>query len=62
MTRKQPQAAAGGPIFNNKGKVIGINYGIFPGFRGSNFGVPISYSNALIKSVKRPTSGKKDQK
>jgi len=53
---------SGGPIFNNKGKVIGINYGIFPGFRGSNFGVPISYSNALIKSVKRPTSGKKDQK
>ena len=28
---------SGGPIFNNKGKVIGINYGIFPGFRGSNF-------------------------
>lgn len=53
---------SGGPIFNNKGKVIGINYGIFPGFRGSNFGVPISYSNALIKSVKRPTSDKKDQK
>ncbi len=53
---------SGGPIFNNKGKVIGINYGIFPGFRGSNFGVPISYSEALIKSLKRPTSGKKDQK
>jgi S1-C subfamily serine protease len=53
---------SGGPIFNNKGKVIGINYGIFPGFRGSNFGVPISYSNALIKSVKQPASGKKDQK
>ncbi len=53
---------SGGPIFNNKGKVIGINYGIFPGFRGSNFGVPISYSNTLIKSVKQPASGKKDQK
>ena len=53
---------SGGPIFNNKGKVIGINYGIFPGFRGSNFGVPISYSSALIKSVKQPASGKKEQK
>lgn len=41
---------SGGPIFNNKGKVIGINYGIFPGFRGSNFGVPVSYGIELIKS------------
>jgi S1-C subfamily serine protease len=42
---------SGGPIFNNKGKVIGINYGIFPGFRGSNFGVPISYGLELIKTM-----------
>lgn len=40
---------SGGPIFNNKGKVIGISYGIFPGFRGSNFGVPISYGVDLVK-------------
>ena len=39
------------PIFNNKGKVIGINYGVFPGFRGSNFGVPVSYGIDLIKST-----------
>jgi S1-C subfamily serine protease len=42
---------SGGPIFNNKGKVIGINYGVFPGFRGSNFGVPINYGVDLIKST-----------
>lgn len=42
---------SGGPIFNNKGKVIGISYGIFPGFRGSNFGVPISYGLELIKAT-----------
>ena len=42
---------SGGPIFNNKGKVIGINYGIFPGFRGSNFGVPVSFGIDLIKSI-----------
>ncbi len=53
---------SGGPIFNNKGKVIGTNYGIFPGFRGSNFGVPIGYGIDIIKSVKRPSSGKKDKK
>jgi len=48
---------SGGPIFNNKGKVIGINYGVFPGFRGSNFGVPVSYGLDLIKST---SSSKKD--
>ena len=48
---------SGGPIFNTKGKVIGINYGIFPGFRGSNFGVPIRYGIDLIKSK---SLGKKD--
>ncbi|WKZ14926.1 MAG: trypsin-like peptidase domain-containing protein [Candidatus Jettenia caeni] len=42
---------SGGPIFNNKGKVIGINYATFPGFRGSNFGVPISYGIELIEQV-----------
>lgn len=41
---------SGGPIFNNKGKVIGINYGVFPGFRGSNFGVPIVYGIELMQS------------
>lgn len=44
---------SGGPIFNKKGKVIGINYGIFPGFRGSNFGIPISYGIELINQVLR---------
>ncbi len=42
---------SGGPIFNNKGNVIGINYGVFPGFRGSNFGVPVTYGIDLIKSI-----------
>lgn len=42
---------SGGPIFNKKGKVVGINYGIFPGFRGSNFGVPIRYGLELIQTM-----------
>ncbi len=40
---------SGGPLFNNKGKVIAISYGIFRGFRGANFGVPIKYAIELIK-------------
>ncbi len=40
---------SGGPLFNNKGKVIAISYGIFRGFRGANFGVPIKYAIELIE-------------
>jgi len=43
---------SGGPLFNNKGKVIAINYGIFRGFRGANFGVPIKYAIELIEDEK----------
>ena len=43
---------SGGPLFNNKGKVIAINYGIFRGFRGTNFGVPIKYALQLIENEK----------
>ena len=43
---------SGGPLFNNKGKVIAINYGIFRGFTGANFGVPIKYAIELIVDEK----------
>ncbi|MEE8190553.1 MAG: serine protease, partial [Candidatus Scalindua sediminis] len=43
---------SGGPLFNNKGKVIAINYGIFRGFRGANFGVPIKYALTLLEDEK----------
>ncbi len=43
---------SGGPLFNNKGKVIAVNYGIFRGFRGANFGVPIKYALKLMEDAK----------
>ena len=43
---------SGGPLFNNKGEVIAINYGIFRGFSGANFGVPIKYAIELIEDEK----------
>ena len=43
---------SGGPLFNNQGKVIAINYGIFRGFRGANFGVPIKYALQLMENEK----------
>lgn len=42
------EGGSGGPLFNNEGKVVGISYGIFKGFSGANFGVPIKYALELL--------------
>jgi len=40
---------SGGPLFNEDGKVIGVNYAILRGFGGSNFGIPIRFAEPLLK-------------
>src|SRR6267143_1895786 len=40
---------SGGPLFNNEGKVIGINFAIVREFGGSNFAIPVGYGNSLLK-------------
>jgi DNA-binding response OmpR family regulator/S1-C subfamily serine protease len=40
---------SGGPLFNEFGKVIGVNYAILRGFAGSNFGIPIRYAEPLLE-------------
>jgi DNA-binding response OmpR family regulator len=40
---------SGGPLFNNEGKVIGINFAALRKFGGSNFAVPIRYGKSLLK-------------
>jgi DNA-binding response OmpR family regulator/S1-C subfamily serine protease len=40
---------SGGPLFNEDGKVIGVNYAVLKGFGGSNFGIPIRYAEPLLK-------------
>lgn len=40
---------SGGPLFNHDGKVIGVTYAVLQGFGGSNFGIPIRYSEPLIQ-------------
>lgn len=40
---------SGGPVFNLEGKVIGITYGIFTGFAGSNFAIPAKGAVALLE-------------
>jgi S1-C subfamily serine protease len=46
------QTAAGGsgsPVFNQEGKVIGVNHAMMEGFGGSNFGVPASFAESLLR-------------
>jgi DNA-binding response OmpR family regulator len=43
---------SGGPLFNHEGKVIGVTYAILKGFGGSNFGIPIRFSEPLLTTSK----------
>ena len=42
---------SGGPLFNKDGKVIGVTYAVLKGFGGSNFGIPIRFSEPLLVPV-----------
>jgi serine protease Do len=39
---------SGGPLFNKDGKVIGVTFAVLKGFGGSNFGIPIRFSEPLL--------------
>lgn len=40
---------SGGPLFNRRGEVIGINFAILKGFGGSNLAIPARYASQLLK-------------
>jgi serine protease Do len=40
---------SGGPLFNDEGKVIGINFAMVREFGGSNFAIPVGYGTSLLK-------------
>jgi serine protease Do len=40
---------SGGPLFNNEGKVMGINFAMVREFGGSNFAIPVNYGMSLLK-------------
>ena len=40
---------SGGPLFNNEGKVIGINFAMVREFGGSNFAIPVAYGKSLLR-------------
>jgi len=39
---------SGGPLFNQRAKVVGINFAIVRDFGGSNFGIPARYAQVLL--------------
>jgi len=40
---------SGGPLFNNEGKVIGINFAMVREFGGSNFAIPVAFGQSLLR-------------
>jgi DNA-binding response OmpR family regulator/S1-C subfamily serine protease len=40
---------SGGPLFNDRGQVIGINFAMLRDFGGSNFAIPVRYARSLLK-------------
>jgi DNA-binding response OmpR family regulator/S1-C subfamily serine protease len=45
---------SGGPLFNNEGKVIGINFAMVREFGGSNFAIPVGYGRSLLNLKPAP--------
>ncbi|MGB6691724.1 MAG: trypsin-like peptidase domain-containing protein [Terracidiphilus sp.] len=40
---------SGGPLFDDQGQVIGINFAMVRDFGGSNFAIPVRFGEALLK-------------
>jgi DNA-binding response OmpR family regulator/S1-C subfamily serine protease len=40
---------SGGPLFNDQGQVIGINFAMVRDFGGSNFAIPVHFGESLLK-------------
>ena len=40
---------SGGPLFNDQGEVIGINFAMVRDFGGSNFAIPVRFGESLLK-------------
>jgi len=49
---------SGGPVFNDAGKVIGVNFAVLSGFAGSNFAVPILRATKVLEASRSAKSGR----
>jgi len=41
---------SGGPLFDDQGQVIGINFAMVRDFGGSHFAIPVRFGESLLKS------------
>ena len=49
MTAPISQGSSGGPVFNERGEVIGVSYATFRSGQNLNFAIPVSYLKPMIK-------------
>jgi serine protease Do len=42
---------SGGPLFNDRGQIIGINFAMVRDFSGSNFAIPVRFGESPLKRI-----------
>ena len=60
MTAPISQGSSGGPVFNEKGEVIGVSFATFLNGQNLNFAIPVSYLKPMIKMPIAPPIVKHD--
>jgi serine protease Do len=56
------EGGSGAPLFGPTGRVIGVNFAVFPGNQASNFAVPIQFGVSLLERAGWKTPPEKDAK
>ena len=60
MTAPISQGSSGGPVFNEKGEVIGISFATFRNGQNLNFAIPVNYLKPMVKMPLAPPIVKHD--